>query len=157
MFQRVNKILNEFKEFATKGDAIALAIGVVLGGAFKSVIDSLVNDIIMPPIGYLTARIDFTDLYVALGSNQYENINQAKEAGAVVISYGIFLNQLIIFLITSFVLFLFAYKLIQFVQKRNEKKIVKEIKETKKCSYCYMDIHNKATICPYCTSKVKIK
>lgn len=155
MLKRIKKILNEFKEFSTKGDAIALAVGVILGNSFKGIIDSLVNDIIMPPIGYITAKIDFTDLYIALGSNKYDNIKKAQEAGAVVISYGKFLNQLIIFLVTSFVLFIFVYKLIQFIQKRDENKKVKEVKKTKTCPYCYMDINKKATKCPYCVSNIK--
>ncbi len=147
-------MLKEFKEFASRGDAINLAIGVVIGAAFKGVIDSLVNDIIMPPIGYLTARINFANLYIALGGPKYNNLQDAKNAGEVVITYGNFINQLIIFLITAFILFIFVYKFQQLLKKKEASDDRKEEALTKECKYCCMDIKNKAIICPYCQSKV---
>ncbi|MCC7290237.1 large conductance mechanosensitive channel protein MscL, partial [bacterium] len=104
-------LFNEFKDFASKGDMISLAIGVVIGTAFKGVIDSLVSDIIMPPISYLTNRIDFGNLFFALNGKDYLTLQEANQAGVAVVTYGNFLNQIIIFLITSLAIFLFIYKI----------------------------------------------
>ena len=146
------KLFSEFKDFASKGDVISLAIGVVIGTSFKGVIDSLVSDIIMPPISFLTSKVDFGNLFIALNGHTYTSLSQAKEAGAVVISYGNFLNQLIIFLITAFAIFLFVYKVQTMVKGKKKDGTLKE--NTKHCKYCDMSISIKATKCPYCTSKV---
>src|SRR5689334_15767277 len=119
-------MLKEFKDFASRGDAINLAIGVVIGAAFKGVIDSLVNDIIMPPIGFLAAKVNFSNLYIALGTRRYGSLQEAKEAGQVVITYGNFVNQLIIFLITAFVLFIFVYKFQELLKRREANDARKE-------------------------------
>lgn len=144
----------EFKNFAVKGDAFSLAIGVIVGAAFKGVIDSLVNDIVMPPISYLTSKVDFTNMFVTLGGKSYETLEQAKEAGAIVITYGNLINQLIIFLITAVTLFLFIYKFQQMIAKQDEEDKQKP-KTTKKCEFCLNEIPIKATKCGFCTSKVK--
>lgn len=146
------KLFNEFKDFASKGDVISLAIGVVIGTSFKGVIDSFVSDIIMPPISFLTSKVDFSNLYISLNGNKYQSIVQAKEVGAAVISYGNFLNQLIIFLITAFAIFLFVYKVQTMIKGKKKDGSLKE--NSKKCKYCDMNISIKATKCPYCTSKV---
>jgi len=150
--KKFKKLFNEFKQFAIKGDAFSLAIGVIIGASFKGVIDSLVNDIIMPPISYITSKVNYTNLFITLGRKQYDSIGAAKEAGAVVIQYGNFINQLIIFLITSLVIFFFIFKFQQMLTKK-EKQDKKE-KTTKKCKYCLGEIPFKATRCPYCTSTV---
>ena len=146
------KLFIEFKDFASKGEVISLAIGVVIGSAFKGIIDSLVNDIIMPPISFLTSKVDFSKLYVSLNGSSYENIAQAREASAPVLAYGNFINQVIIFLITAITIFLFVYKLQSLVKGKKKDGTIKI--DTKNCSYCDMKISIKATKCPYCTSKI---
>ncbi len=152
---KVRKTLKEFKDFAAKGDAISLAIGVVIGGAFKGVIDSLVNDIIMPPISFITAKIDFSNLFWTLSRGNYDTYEKAKEAGAIVIRYGSFLNQLLIFLITAFVIFITINKFQQMITKKEADEAIQKQKTTKKCKHCLMEIPIKATKCGFCTSSVK--
>lgn len=146
------KLFNEFKDFASKGDVISLAIGVVIGGAFKGVIDSLVSDIIMPPISFLTTKFDLSSLYFALNGKKYESLQVAKDAGVAVISYGNFLNQLIVFLITAFAIFIFVYKVQTMIKGKKKDGSLKE--NSKNCKYCDMKISIKANKCPYCTSKL---
>lgn len=144
------KVLKEFKNFATQGDIITMAIGIMIGTAFKDLINSLVNDIISPPIGFLTSGIDFSSLFFTLGKVQYETIEEAKSAGAIVITYGNFINTFISFFITTVVLFIFVHQMKKlFVRSQKETK-----KTTKKCPYCFTDINIKATRCPNCTSKL---
>lgn len=149
---RVKKVLKEFKDFAVKGDAITLAIGVLIGTAFKSVIDSLVKDIILPPINFFTQKVDFSNLFFVVGRTQYDSLEEAEAAGAVVIRYGNFITELIIFLITAFAIFLFVYKFQQMLSRKEKED--KKSSPTRKCEYCRMDISTKATRCPYCTSKL---
>lgn len=99
-------VASEFKEFAVKGNVMDLAIGVVIGGAFGKIVDSLVNDIIMPPIGMLIGGVDFTNLFITLKGGPFESLEAAKAAGAPTLNYGLFINQLIIFLIVAWALFL---------------------------------------------------
>jgi len=145
------KVLKEFKDFATKGDIITLAIGIMIGTAFKDLIDSLVNDIISPPIGFLTSGIDFSTMFLTLGKVQYDTIEEAQSAGAITITYGNFINTAISFLITAFVLFIFVSQMKKlFVRNQKETK-----KTKKKCPYCFTDINIQATRCPNCTSKLE--
>ena len=98
-------MLKEFKEFAVKGNVVDLAIGIILGVAFTAIVNSLVNDIIMPPIGVLTGGVDFTDLYINLSGGEYASLEAAREAGAATINYGVFINAVITFIIVAWVLF----------------------------------------------------
>lgn len=141
----------DFKSFALKDSVISLAIGVIIGTALKSLIDALVNNVFTPPIGFLTARLDFSELFITLGKAKYETLAQAQEAGAVVIQYGLVLNALISFLITAIVLYFVS----KAVAKATEKKKVEVKKTTKKCPYCISEIDIKAKRCPFCTSNVK--
>lgn len=100
------KIINEFREFAVKGNAFDLAVGVIIGAAFGSIVTSLVNDIIMPPIGFITGGIDFSDIFINLTDVEYTSLAAAKEAGAATINIGVFINRVISFLIVAWVLFL---------------------------------------------------
>jgi large conductance mechanosensitive channel len=100
------KILNEFREFAVKGNVVDLAIAVIIGAAFGRIVTSLVNDIVMPPIGYLLGGIDFSNLFITLGAGRYESLAAAQAAGAPTINYGVFLNTVINFLIVAWVLFI---------------------------------------------------
>jgi large conductance mechanosensitive channel len=129
-----------------------MAIGVVIGAAFKDLINSLVNNVFTPPIGFLTAKLDFSKLFITLGKTQYETLEEAKAANAVVIQYGLVLNTLIAFLITAFVLYLVSKAVSKATQKEKEAKIAKK---TKKCPYCMSEINIKAKRCPFCTSELR--
>jgi len=143
--------LKGFKDFALKDNVINLAVGVMIGVAFKDLVDALVKHIFTPPIGYLTARIDFSKLFITLGKEQYDTLEQAQEANAVVLQYGLVLNSLITFVITAIILYLIVKALSRATEK--EKKV--EAKKSKQCPYCMSDINIKAKKCPYCTSAIK--
>ena len=145
---KFKKAWEDFKSFALKDNVISLAVGVVIGAAFKDLIDSLVNNVFTPPIGFLAAKLDFSKLFITLGKIQYETLEEAKAANAVVIQYGLVLNALLTFLITAFVLYL--------VSKATQKeKDAKPVKKTKKCPYCMSEIDIKAKRCPFCTSELR--
>jgi len=143
----------EFKEFIMRGSMLDLAIGIVIGVAFSAIINSLVNDIIMPPIGLALGKVDFANLFVVLreGStaSPYLTLEAAREAGAVTLNYGIFVNTIISFLIIALVLF-FIIKAVNSVKKKEQAETV-----TKSCPYCFSSIDIKATRCPNCTSELK--
>ena len=149
---KFKKAWEDFKSFALKDNVISLAVGVVIGTAFKDLIDSLVNNVFTPPIGFLTARLDFSKLFITLGKIQYETLEEAKAANAVVIQYGLVLNALLTFLITAFVLYLVSKAVSKTSQKEEDEKIVKK---TKKCPYCMSEINIKAKKCPFCTSELR--
>jgi len=150
--KKFKKGWEDFKSFALKDNVISMAIGVVIGAAFKDLINSLVNNVFTPPIGFLTAKLDFSKLFITLGKTQYETLEEAKAANAVVIQYGLVLNTLIAFLITAFVLYLVSKAVSKATQKEKEAKIVKK---TKKCPYCMSEINIKAKRCPFCTSELR--
>lgn len=142
----------EFKEFAMKGNVIDLAIGVVIGGAFGKIVTSLVNDIIMPVVGSLIGKVDFSNLYINLSGQQFNSLQEAQAAGAATINYGLFLNNLINFLIIAFSIFIVIKqinKLKNFTMKKEEVKVEATEKD---CPYCYTKIDIKAIRCPHCTS-----
>lgn len=99
-------MLKEFKDFIARGNVFDMAVGIIIGAAFTTIVNSMVGDLIMPIIGVLTSGIDFSDLFIALDGNDYANLKAAKDAGAAVISYGVFINAVINFLIVSFVIFM---------------------------------------------------
>ena len=99
-------MLEEFKKFALRGNVVDLAVGFILGGAFSTIVKSLVDDILMPPLGLLLGGVDFTNLYIVLGEGEYESLAAAQEAGAATINYGVFINNVIAFVILAFALFL---------------------------------------------------
>jgi len=150
--KKFKKGWEDFKSFALKDNIISMAIGVVIGAAFKDLINSLVNNVFTPPIGFLTAKLDFSKLFITLGKTQYETLEEAKAANAVVIQYGLVLNTLIAFLITAFVLYLVSKAVSKATQKEKEAKIAKK---TKKCPYCMSEINIKAKRCPFCTSELR--
>jgi len=145
-------MLKEFKEFAMRGNIIDLAIGVIIGGAFGKIISSLVEDILMPPIGLLLGKVDFSNLYINLSGGPYESLNQALEAGAVTIRYGLFINSLVDFLIVAFIIFLVIRNINKLVKPAEEKSQEPILKE---CPFCFRTIPEKATRCPECTSTLK--
>ena len=141
-------MLEEFKKFVTRGSVIDLAIAVIFGAAFGKIITSLVNDIIMPPIGLLLGRVNFTNLYINLSGKAYESLAAAKEAGAATINYGLFINTIIEFLIVALVLFL----IIKQVNRMQAKK--EAAPTTKECPFCGTAIPIQAKRCPNCTSQL---
>lgn len=143
-------MLKDFKEFALKGNIIDLAVAVIIGGAFGRIVSSLVNDIIMPLLSLLIGGVNFTNLFLSLDGIKYPTLSAAKEAGAVVISYGIFLGYVFDFLIISFSIFL----VIRYASKLSRKeKVIDEIL-TKDCDFCKTVIPLDATRCPNCTSEL---
>jgi large conductance mechanosensitive channel len=153
--KKISKLREEFKNFAFKEATLGAAVGIMLGGAFRDVINSLVNDILTPPIGYFTSGIDFTSLYWVLGKNDFDSLELAREAGAVVIHYGNFLSEFISFLITAFILFLITYQGARIINRMNKKEEKEKKKEKKRlCQFCKTEIEPKATRCPACTSQL---
>lgn len=143
----------EFKEFAMKGNIVDMAVGVVIGGAFGKIVSSLVSDIIMPLISLLTGKVDFSNLFITLGSAHYKTLDDAKKAGAATLNYGVFLNNILDFLIIAFSIFIVIKQMSRLTRKKDT---VAEVQvKTKKCKYCYSDIHIDATRCPHCTSLVE--
>ncbi len=142
----MNDILKEFKEFAMRGSLMDMAMGIIIGAAFGKIISSLVNDIIMPPIGLILGNVDFTNLFINLSDTPYASLAAAQEAGAPVIAWGMFVNTLIDFVIIAFVLFLI-------IRQINKLKRAEEAK-TKDCPFCKSEISLDATRCAHCTSEV---
>ncbi len=142
-------MLKEFKEFAMRGNVIDLAVGVIIGGAFGKIISSFVADVIMPLIGLLLGKVNFSNLYVNLGPEKYATFAAAQEAGAPTLNYGLFLNAVIDFLIVAFVIFL-AVKGINKLQKPAPE----AAPTTKKCPFCFTEIPIEASRCPNCTSQL---
>jgi large conductance mechanosensitive channel len=140
-------MLKEFREFAIKGNAVDLAVGVIIGAAFGAIVSSLVNDVIMPPIGRLLGGVDFSSLFVVLGHGSYPSLKAAKEAGAATINYGVFLNTVINFLIVAFAVFLLVKGM-----NRLKREAPAAAPSTKDCPFCATSIPVKATRCPHCTS-----
>ncbi|EOU1893255.1 large conductance mechanosensitive channel protein MscL [Clostridium perfringens] len=142
----------EFKEFAMKGNVIDLAIGVIIGGAFGKIVTSLVNDIIMPVVGSLVGKVDFSNLYINLSGQQFNSLQEAQAAGAATINYGLFLNNLINFLIIAFSIFIAIKQINKLKNFTNKNDNIKSEPKEKKCPYFCTKIDIKATRCPHCTS-----
>jgi len=141
----------ELKQFALKGNVIDLAVGVVIGGAFGRIVTSLVNDVLMPPIGLLLGRVDFANLFLDLSGTGYATLAAAQEAGAATINYGLFLNTLIEFAIVALAMFL-VIRQVNRLQRPEEA----PAPTTKPCPYCHTDIPIEATRCPNCTSQLNV-
>ncbi len=145
-------MIKDFKEFIMRGSMIDLAVGFVIGVAFAAVVNSLVKDIIMPPIGLLLGGVDFNNLYVVLKEGvtaaPYASLDAAQKAGAVTINYGLFISSIITFIIVGFVLFL----IVRVVSRLRREKAVDP--DTQDCPYCFSAIPVRATRCPACTSEV---
>ena len=142
-------MFKEFKEFVMKGNVLDLAIAVIIGLAFGAIVKSLVDDIIMPPIGLLLGNINFADLFINLSGTAYPSLKAAKDAGAATINYGLFLNTVINFIIVAFVMFLLVRQI-----NRMKKEPAPAAPTTKECQYCLSTIPIKATRCPNCTSQL---
>ncbi|MCC7382296.1 MAG: large conductance mechanosensitive channel protein MscL [Deltaproteobacteria bacterium] len=147
------KVLKEFKEFAVKGNVIDLAVGVIIGGAFGKITSSLVNDILMPPLGMLLGRVDFSNLFVTLSSESYASLDLAKKAGAATLNYGLFINTVIDFTLVAFAVFLVIKQVNRL--KREPPAPPPGPPTTKECPLCISTIPIKATRCAHCTSELK--
>jgi len=147
-------MFKEFKDFAMRGNVLDMAVGIIMGSAFGAIISSLVNDIIMPPIGMLFGNVNFSDLFVVLKPGEiaepYTTLTAAQEAGAVTLNYGIFINMIITFLIVAFAMFM----LIRSINRLEKKEEAPAEPTTKDCPYCSTEIPIKAVRCPNCTSEL---
>jgi large conductance mechanosensitive channel len=143
-------MLKEFKEFAMRGNVLDMAVGIIIGAAFGKIITSLVNDILMPPFGLILGKMDFSNLFLNISGTSYPSLSAAKAAGAATINYGVFINNVIDFLIVAFVIFL----LVRQVNRWN-KPAPAAVPTTKDCPYCASAIPLKATRCPLCTSELR--
>src|SRR5688572_27850136 len=140
-------MLKDFKAFVMKGNVLDLAVAVIIGAAFGAIVTSMVNDIVMPPIGLLVGQVDFKDLFVSLNGQTYPTLAAAKTAGAPVLAYGQFLNTIINFLIVAFVIFM----VVRAASKLQRPAPVAAV-TTKDCAFCCMPIPIQAKRCPQCTS-----
>jgi large conductance mechanosensitive channel len=143
-------MLKEFKEFAMKGPVVDLAVGVIIGAAFGKIIASLVDDVIMPPIGRLLGNVDFANLFINLSGKDFPSVAAAKAAGAATLNYGMFFNTIINFIIIAFVLFLIVRQM-----NALKKAPPPAAPTTKDCPYCLSAVPLKATKCAHCTSDLK--
>ena len=144
-------MFKEFKEFAMRGNVIDLAVGVIIGAAFGAVVTSMVNDVIMPPVGRIRGGVDFKDCFVPLDGGTYRTLEEVKKAGAPAIAYGSFINTVINFLIVAFAVFLLVRQVNRFKAPAPA-----AVTNTKDCKFCGMGIPIKATRCPHCTSDLKM-
>ncbi len=150
-------IVREFKEFISRGNVVDMAVGIIIGAAFGAISRSLVDDVLMPPIGLLLGGVDFSNLFVLLQqgatSGPYPSLAAAREAGAVVIAYGPFIQTIINFLIVAFAVFLLIKSVNRLKRKKEaEQEIVPAAPTTQECPFCFMTIPVKARRCPQCTS-----
>ena len=141
----------EFRDFAMKGNIMDLAIGVVIGGAFGKIVTSLVNDIIMPLVGILLGKVDFSNLFIVLGSGHFKTMDEAKKAGVATLNYGLFINNIIDFLIVALSIF-FVIKQLSRLTKKKEAEVA--VPKTKQCDFCFTEIPIAAIRCPHCTSMI---
>ena len=149
-------MLKEFKEFALRGNVMDMAVGIIIGAAFGTIINSLVQDVLMPPIGLLLGNVDFSNIFVVLKEGKvagpYASVAAAKAAGAVTTNIGVFINTLISFVIIAFAVFLLVKTMNRL---RRQEEAPAAAPTTKECTYCFTSIPIKATRCPHCTSELK--
>ncbi len=150
-------MLKEFKEFAMRGNVVDMAVGIIIGAAFGTIVKSLVSDVIMPPIGLLLGNVDFANLFIILKSGAevagpYASLADAQAAGAVSLNYGTFINTIISFIIVAFAVFMLIRSINKLKRKEEEPPAEPT---TKECPHCFSTIPIKATRCPMCTSELK--
>ena len=145
----MKNLVEEFKEFALRGNVIDLAIGIIIGGAFGKIVSSFVADILMPPLGRIMGKVDFTNLFIDLSGTGYTSLAEAKKAGAATINYGLFINTIIDFIIVAFAIFLLIRQI-----NRLKKAPPPADPTAKDCPFCLSSIPLKACRCPHCTSEL---
>lgn len=148
-------VIQEFKEFAARGNVVDMAVGIVIGAGFAKIVSSMVSDVLMPPVGLLMGHVNFADLFINLepSKGEFASLAQAKQAGAAVIAYGAFLSAIIDFVIVAFCIFLLI-KAVNAVKRKQAP--AAESAAVKECPYCFSMISIKATRCPNCTSEVRL-
>ena len=139
-------MLKEFRDFAMRGNVVDLAVGIIIGAAFGKIVTSLVNDILMPPLGVVLGKVDFSNLFFNLSGTHYDSVTAAKAAGAATINYGAFINNIIDFVIVAFAVFLLV--------KQMNRLLPPPVAATKECPYCRSATATTATRCPHCTSQL---
>jgi large conductance mechanosensitive channel len=148
-------MLREFREFAIKGNVVDMAVGIIIGAAFGAIVKSLVDDVIMPPLGLLLGRVDFSNMFVVLKPGAppppYPTPAVAHEAGAITLNYGMFVNSILTFLIVAFAVFLMIK---QVNRLRRQEPVAPAAPTDKTCQFCQMTVPVKATRCPHCTSQL---
>ena len=160
MLNFLKRELSEFKAFAIRGNVIDMAVGIIIGAAFGKIVDSMVNDVIMPPLGWLMGKVDFANLYFTMPTKlddlgnipHYDSLEAAKAAGAVTINYGVFINTLISFVLVAFAVFLLIKGINKLQAAAKKEAATESAATTKTCPHCLTEIHIDATRCPNCTS-----
>ncbi len=152
----MKNIAKEFKQFVMRGNVIDMAVGIIIGGAFTKIVNSMVADILMPPLGLLLGQVDFSNWFVVIkagkdGARDFATMAAAQDAGATTLNLGLFLNAIISFIIVAFCIFI----LIKAINKLNKPAPAPAAPATKKCPFCCSDIALEATRCPHCTSEIK--
>lgn len=161
MLNFFKKNINEFKEFAVKGNVVDMAVGIIIGASFGNVVNSLVNDIIMPPLGFLMGKVDFSNMYLTIYNphpeQTFSSLKSAASAGVVTLNYGLFLNTIISFIIVAYAVFILI-KAINKLKAAAEKKCLADEAAaeptSKECPRCFSKIDVKATKCPHCTADI---
>ena len=142
-------MIEEFKKFVMRGNVLDMAVGIIIGAAFGKIVTSFVNDVLMPPLGLLLGKVDFSNLFINLSSTPAATLAEAKEAGLPVIAYGAFLNSVVDFLIVAFAIFMLIRQVNKLVPQKEE-----AAPEPHLCPYCKTEIPEEATRCPHCTSEL---
>ena len=154
-------MLKEFKEFAMRGNVVDMAVGIIIGGAFGTIVKSMVSDVLMPPLGLLLGGVDFSNLFAVLkegaeAAGPYASLADAQKAGAVTVNYGLFVNTVISFVIVAFAVFLLIRGLNRLQREQAEPEPEPE-PNTKSCDFCFSEIPLAATRCPHCTSELTLR
>ena len=144
--------IDEFKKFIMRGNVLDMAIGIIIGAAFNKIVSSFVSNILMPPLGLLVGKVDFSNLFINLSGEKVKTLAEAQAANVPVIAYGLFLNTIIDFLIVSLAIFIMIKQINRFAIKKTE-----PLPESRKCPYCFSEINDLATRCPHCTSELNIQ
>ena len=147
----IRNFLEEFKKFAMRGNVMDMAVGVVIGAAFSKIVSSFVENVMMPPVGLLMGKIDFSNLFINLSDKEVATLAEAKAANAPVLAYGMFLNSVIDFLIVAFAVFI----VVQQMNRLRREPEPAPAPEPRKCPFCQMVIDDAATRCPHCTSSLE--
>jgi len=160
MIKGIKNILEELKNFAVKGNVMDMAVGIIIGAAFGKIVDSMVKDVIMPPIGWLMGKVDFSNLYWTLPNENgefvhYPSLEAAQAAGAVTVNYGVFINTLISFVIVVLAVFILVKGINKLKSLAEKETAAQEEATTKTCPKCFSTVNIKATKCPFCTSDIE--
>jgi len=143
-------MLKEFREFVMRGNVVDMAVGIIIGAAFGKIVTSFVSDVLMPPIGLLMGKVDFSNLFIDLSGTGFATLAEAKKAGAATINYGLFFNTILDFIIIAFAIFLLIRQI-----NRMKREPAPAAPDTKECPFCLSSIPLKAVRCPHCTSELK--